>query len=171
MTNQERNMALQEAFGQLEQLCNQMYKDKHGVTAYIDEMKAKQPQGRFAVPHWDAVLKRLQQVRHVRNQISHGASFRDALATEMDVAFVRAFHASILKRQDPLALLRAHQQRTAAKPRPVAATPPKPQPQPLPKAVSKPKKESSGYGLNIALTLIAVGLIVAICLVAAQIFS
>ena len=99
MTHMEQNMALVEAFGQLEQLCNQIYKDKHGVTAYIDEMTAKQLQGRFVVSHWNAALNRLKELRHKRNKLSHGeVNFQTPYATDMDVQFLRAFYQLILKR-------------------------------------------------------------------------
>ena len=139
MTHMEQNMALVEAFGQLEQLCNQIYKDKHGVTAYIDEMTAKQLQGRFVVSHWNAALNRLKELRHKRNKLSHGeVNFQTPYATNMDVQFLLAFRQLILKRADPLAQL--HQAENSKKHPPVPRT----------YAAPPAKKEKGGNGCLIA---------------------
>ena len=153
MNHTERNMALVEAFGQLEQLCNQIYKDKHGVTAYIDEMTAKQLQGRFVVSHWNAALNRLKELRHKRNKLSHGeVNFQTPYATDMDVQFLRAFYQLILKRADPLAQL--HQAESSKK-RP-----------PVPRTYAAPpgKTEKSGMGCLIAVA-VTLGIMVAAVLI------
>lgn len=107
MTNKDCNMALVEAFGRLEQLCNQRYGGRHGVTDYIEDMKAHCLPGTDSVAHWEDTLQRLKDVRHKRNKLSHGeASFQERWATEADVRFLEAFRQNILRQTDPLALCR-----------------------------------------------------------------
>ena len=136
MNHTERNMALVEAFGKLEQLCNQIYGGKHGVSDYIDDMANRS--GPHS-PHWGAALRRLKEVRHKRNKLSHGeVSFQTSYATEQDVQFLRAFYQLILKRADPIAQLH----RAQAAPKGPAASKAKP--------TSPAKKEKGGNGCLIA---------------------
>lgn len=102
----ELNTTLVERFGELEQLCNQIYNAHHGVTNYIDEMESLSFRGNVVVSDWDYYFKRLKEVRHKRNQLSHGKiSFNDQWADEDDICFVINFKSIIMNQTDPLSLL------------------------------------------------------------------
>lgn len=106
MTYTELNATLVECFGDLEQLCNQIYHEHHGVTNYIEDMKAHAYRGVRCVPGWDSMLRQLTEVRHKRNQLSHGkVSFNHSYATSEDISFINDFRQSILSQTDPLATL------------------------------------------------------------------
>ncbi len=103
------NTDLVECFGELENLCNQIYGPTHGVTNYIEEMKSRDFSGRAIVPKWDYQLNRLKEVRHKRNQLAHSkVSFREPYATVDDIRFVVDFRNSILNQTDPIALHYKH---------------------------------------------------------------
>ena len=107
MENTERNMLLVERFGDLERLCNQIYADRHGVTIYIDEMRNISMQAAYVVPDWARFLKRLTDVRHKRNKLTHGeVSFSQQWAEESDIEFLEDFREDLLRQRDPLALYR-----------------------------------------------------------------
>lgn len=61
------------SYKHLEKLCGDMLNDRHGVSAYIDEMLNK-PRGTYHVGGWDNDLKQLKHYRWVRNQIVHEPS-------------------------------------------------------------------------------------------------
>lgn len=105
MTCVELNTDLVECFGELENLCNQIYGPIHGVSNYINEMKSRDFSGRIIVPDWDYKLNRLIEVRHKRNRLSHGeVSFREQWANKDDISFVVDFRNSILNQTDPITL-------------------------------------------------------------------
>ena len=107
----EENTRLVECFGKLEQLCSQIYGEKHGVTSYINDMTAKSSIGWGTVNGWEKYLSTLKEVRHKRNQLSHGeVSFEEWYATEEDIRFIEEFERSILTQTDPLSMLRKKQQ-------------------------------------------------------------
>ena len=100
------NTKLIEAFSQLEKICNDIYGDKHGVTLYIDEMKNENIAGARYVQGWRDDLEALVDVRHKRNQLSHGeVSFDEPYSSDDDILFLANFKRRILKQTDPLALL------------------------------------------------------------------
>ncbi len=105
MRNTKRNALLVEYFGDLEQVCNQIYNETHGVTTYINEMKDLEYVGARSVKGWDYDLKRLKEIRHKRNKLSHGeVSFREEWAEKDDLEFLLDFHKRILNRTDPVTL-------------------------------------------------------------------
>ena len=105
MTRRKLNTLLVEYFGDLEQECNQIYNDTHGVTTYINEMKDLESQGVPKVKDWSASLKRLKEIRHKRNKLSHGEiSFREEWAEKEDLEFLLAFRKKVLNQTDPIAL-------------------------------------------------------------------
>lgn len=107
MDYQEWNMMLMEAFGDLERLCNQIYGCKHGVTVYIEEMEQRGINGAGIVPGWIQSYKRLKDIRHKRNKLSHGeVSFFQRWAEEEDVRFAEFFREQIMNGTDPLATYR-----------------------------------------------------------------
>lgn len=107
MENSERNIMLVERFGDLERICNQIYGDHHGVTCYIEDMKALGIRAAYTVPGWTQSLERLQEIRHKRNMLTHGeVSFSRPWAEQQDISFLEAFRERILTRTDPLAVYR-----------------------------------------------------------------
>ena len=105
MTYTQLNTSLVEKFGEVEKICNQSYNVNHGVTAYIDDMKINAGKGRMNVFDWDIVLKRLIDVRHKRNKLSHGeVPFDTPYATFEDIEFVVDFKRRLLAGSDPLAV-------------------------------------------------------------------
>ena len=103
MDNKNINIKLMEKFGELEQLCNQIYRDHHGVTIYIEEMKAINMNGEKNVPNWDRDLKKLIEIRDKRNKLSHGeVQFDKKWASKEDVEYAERFKKRILNQTDPL---------------------------------------------------------------------
>ncbi len=99
------NILLVEYFGDLEQVCNRIYNDTHGVTAYINEMRDLETQGAQSIKGWPEALKRLKEIRHKRNKLSHGeVSFREEWAEKEDIEFLIAFRKKVLNQTDPIAL-------------------------------------------------------------------
>ncbi len=104
MSHTEINAKLVEEFGNLERLCSQIYNEKHGVTCYIEEME-RTYSGSSRIANWEWDLKQLREIRHKRNNLSHGeVSFTSPWATEEDVDFIVKFRERILNCTDPLAL-------------------------------------------------------------------
>lgn len=109
MTYTRLNALLVEYFGELEQLCNQLYQQSHGVTVYIEEMMELKDHGAQVVRYWDYYLKRLKEIRHKRNKLSHGeVSFGEAWAEKEDLEFLQEFREKLLDQTDPIALYRKH---------------------------------------------------------------
>ncbi len=92
-------------FKQLEQLCQQIYNQPHGVTAYIDDMEATPQNIAFNVSGWKDDYYKLKRCRHIRNQLAHDTlSSTQPLSTAEDLAFIQNFRQRVMNRQDPLAL-------------------------------------------------------------------
>ena len=107
MSYQKLNVALMESFGALEQLCNQLYKDHHGVSRYIEKMEELEDKGSRYVDDWYTCYRHLKQIRYKRNKLSHGeVPFDSPFVEKEDVLFARDFRESILNATDPLARLR-----------------------------------------------------------------
>ncbi len=116
MTNNELNQRLIEQFSSLERLCNQIYDDIHGVTRYIDDMKNYDYRAKYVVPKWENSYKMLKEVRHKRNNLSHGNILFSEYYTEIDdINFINEFISSIYNQTDPLA---AYRNAIAPKPQP-----------------------------------------------------
>lgn len=119
MNCKDINYELIEKFGSLEKICNQIYDEKHGVTAYIDDMTKNNDSGEVYVRSWSDFLQGLKDVRHKRNQLSHGdVPFASDYVQENDLRFIDDFHELILTQKDPLTMLRKEnerRQKTAAK--------------------------------------------------------
>ncbi len=116
MSYTELNTLLVERFGDLERLCNQIYNAKHGVTNYIMEMEHLNLMSSALIADWTYILKRLKDVRHKRNKLSHGeVSFSDPWANEDDINFVVNFRNSIMTQTDPISLYTKHSKQKAVK--------------------------------------------------------
>ena len=105
----ELNAMLIEHFANLERLCNQIYGTHHGVNSYINEMENTHSTASAIIPGWRMSLLKLKDVRHKRNQLSHGeVPFSSQYATEDDINFLIDFRSNILGEADPLTLYRKH---------------------------------------------------------------
>lgn len=112
MNCKDINYELIEKFGALEKICNQIYGEKHGVTAYIDDMTENNNLGEVYVRGWSDFLQALKDIRHKRNQLSHGdVPFSSEYAQEDDLKFIDDFHELILTQKDPLTVLRKEHER------------------------------------------------------------
>ena len=100
------SMVFFEKFKDLEKICNEIYGKTGGVTEYINEMEKTSLYDSVKISGWEADLKELKRVRHIRNNMAHEGSFDSAECTEEDVAFLNSFHDRIFKAEDPLALKR-----------------------------------------------------------------
>lgn len=101
------NQELVEEFGRLEQLCNQIYGENHGVTSYIDDMDNLSASARYKVDNWDYYHKGLKEVRHKRNKLSHGeVSFSENYAEPEDIEFISDFYTLIMNSTDPISRYR-----------------------------------------------------------------
>ncbi len=106
----ELNVKFQEKYKRLDALCADIYCNKYfnqsGVTAYITEMENTRPQLCSHVYNWEATYKQLKHLRWVRNQLAHEAgTFEYEMCTEADIEWLSNFHAAILQRTDPLAVI------------------------------------------------------------------
>lgn len=103
------NQELVEEFGRLEQLCNQIYGENHGVTRYIEDMDNLPSSARYKVDGWDYYYKTLKLVRHKRNNLSHGeVLFNEKYAEPEDIQFISDFYKLILNSKDPISLCKKH---------------------------------------------------------------
>ncbi len=106
MTNKDLNLLLLEKFGELEQICNQSYNAMHGVSVYIEKMDNSNYIDRTEVPNWDYFFKKLKDIRHKRNRLSHGdVAFTDTCAEMDDLNFIIDFKKRILTKTDPLSII------------------------------------------------------------------
>lgn len=110
----DRNIAFDEAFKRLDNLCKDMYDAPKGVTSYIDHMKSVSPMESSRIAGWNIILRRLQELRHSRNQLAHQSGTWDAeMCTEADIEWLEDFYRCILDGTDPVARLgRYRRQRT-----------------------------------------------------------
>lgn len=115
------NDEFMEAFKHLDIICKDMFQADKGVTTYIDTMEQITNGARY-VPTWNTTLRRLKELRHIRNNHSHevGTSYTD-ICTPADIEWLNNFYAAIMNTTDPLAMYRkattSHQK--APTPRPV----------------------------------------------------
>ena len=101
---EELNIHFLEEYKRLDKLCKDAYGAEKGVSTYIDQMKAI---GRSNQDDWSSVLRRLIDLRHIRNQLTHDVGPMDyALCTDDDVEWLSDFHHRIMTQTDPLSLHR-----------------------------------------------------------------
>ncbi len=99
-------MSFIDSYKQLEKICNEIYKNNHGVSAYIDEMMSISFASRY-VSSWKDDLKRLKHYRWVRNQIVHEPGCTEEnMCDTADIQWLNNFYARIMTGNDPLALYR-----------------------------------------------------------------
>ena len=100
------NEEFMEAFKHLDKICKEIFNSEKGVTSYIEAME-KMTNGDRYVTNWDYVLKRLKNLRHIRNQYAHeiGSSYDNICAPE-DIEWLKSFYNEIMNTTDPLAQYR-----------------------------------------------------------------
>ena len=92
------------SYKQLEKLCNEIYHDSHGVSAYIDDMTNLSLDLRY-IPNRNDDLKQLKHYRWVRNQIVHEPDCTEENMCEPeDVVWIDNFYDRIMEQTDPLSL-------------------------------------------------------------------
>lgn len=92
-----------ETYKRFEALCGDLFSCRHGVSAYIVEMERTPDIWQCKVPGWKDDYYTLKHLRWLRNQLVHNPSAPGC--TDEDVRKLQTFHARILNRQDPLAVL------------------------------------------------------------------
>lgn len=107
------NDEFMESFKHLDKICKEIFDTEKGITAYIDSMESISNGSRY-VSNWNSTLKRLKELRHIRNTYAHeiGTSYED-ICSSYDIEWLDDFYRSIMNTTDPLALYR---QATAPKP-------------------------------------------------------
>ena len=111
-------MSFMNSYKQLEKLCNEIYHDSHGVSAYIDDMTNLSLDLRY-IPDRNDDLKQLKHYRWVRNQIVHEPDCTEENMCEYgDAQWIDDFYDRIMNQSDPLAMYRkATRPQPAAKPK------------------------------------------------------
>lgn len=95
-----------EKYKRLEKLCNDMYGASNGITLYINNMKEFSFHNYRNIPNWDADLKQLVRLRHIRNNLAHNeGAFAESICTQYDIEWIQSFYTRILNQSDPLAML------------------------------------------------------------------
>lgn len=95
-----------EEFKKLDKLCGNLYKEQHGITHYIDDMKAVPGLNYLDIPNWKMDLEQLIRLRHIRNHLAHTeGAFSENICTQKDIDWIQAFYQRILEQSDPIALL------------------------------------------------------------------
>ena len=108
-------MSFIDSYKQLEKICNEIYKNNHGITAYIDDMMSVSFASRY-VSSWQDDLKQLKHYRWVRNQIVHEPGCTEEnMCNTADIQWLNNFYSRIMTGNDPLTLYRkaTKQQNTA----------------------------------------------------------
>ena len=83
------------SYKRLEQLCNDMFNDKHGISIYIDKLSK--------IDDKDKDLKKLKHCRYFRNKIVHEPNCtEDNMCKPEDVKFLNDFYKKIKNHEDPL---------------------------------------------------------------------
>ena len=83
------------SYKRLEQLCNDMFNDKHGISIYIDKLSK--------IDDKDKDLKKLKHCRYLRNKIVHEPNCTEEnMCKPEDVKFLNDFYKRIKNHTDPL---------------------------------------------------------------------
>ncbi len=141
------------SYKRLEKLCNEIYGNNRGVSAYIDEMVRLTSASRY-IFSWDSDLKQLKHYRWIRNQIAHEPNCTEEnMCKYGDAEWLDGFHLRIMSGNDPLTLYRkAQNTQTVQRPK-----------QPKPSEYIPPKQEcSSSKPVGCLIGLVGILLIVAV---------
>lgn len=84
-----------DSYKRLEQLCNDMFNDKHGISIYIDKL--------FKIDNKNIDLKKLKHCRYLRNKIVHEPNcIEENMCKPEDIKFLNDFYKKIKNHADPL---------------------------------------------------------------------
>ena len=84
-----------DSYKRLEQLCNDMFNDKHGISIYIDKLSK--------IDDKNIDLKKLKHCRYLRNKIVHEPNCTEEnMCKPEDVKFLNDFYKRIKNHTDPL---------------------------------------------------------------------
>ena len=94
------NDEFMEAYKSLDKICREMFHGDKGVTAYIDKMQSIH-NGEKYVSSWNVTLRRLKELRHIRNNYAHeiGTIYTD-ICTQADIDWLNDFYDSIRHTED-----------------------------------------------------------------------
>lgn len=110
-----------EAFKRLDKVCCEMYMSEKGVTSYINDMVNVSQFEALSIANWDTDLRRLKQLRHLRNQLSHEiGTLNEDMCTQNDIDWLRSFYGRIFNQTDPLALLRIKREKNKQQVKPAS---------------------------------------------------
>lgn len=83
------------SYKRLEQLCNDMFNDKHGISIYIDKLSK--------IDNKNIDLKKLKHCRYLRNKIVHEPNCTEEnMCKPEDIKFLNDFYKKIKNHADPL---------------------------------------------------------------------
>ena len=88
-------MKFLDSYKRLEQLCNDMFDDKHGISIYIDKLSK--------IDNKNNDLKKLKHCRYLRNKIVHEPNCAEEnMCKSEDIKFLNDFYKRIKNHTDPL---------------------------------------------------------------------
>ena len=94
-------------FKKVSRICEDAYydpnSDKHGVSAYLQEMERNSATGKPLVQDWEFSYEELRRLRGLRNAFAHDTGYVEI--TQKDLDNLRAFHDMLISGDDPLAIL------------------------------------------------------------------
>ena len=100
------NYVLFDEFTKLNKTCITVYQLEEGILDYIALMAGVSSAYWDTVPDWGMDFEQLNRYQSMYHSLSQSMeAFQECLCQEEDVAWVRKFHARIIDRRDPLALL------------------------------------------------------------------
>lgn len=101
------NVEFQEEYKRLDALCQDLFSSSNGVTEYLREMEFTSQTYCRLVLDWNEYYQRLKHYRHIRNKLAHEVgAFDYEQCTKEDVLWLTNFYQMILRREDPLAVVR-----------------------------------------------------------------
>lgn len=158
------------SYKHLDKICGEVYNDRRGISAYIDEMSVIS-NGDFYVVGWEEDLKRLKHYRWVRNQIAHDTSCTEEnMCIPEDARWIDGFYRRIMNQTDPLALYRKATQTRNATIKRNRNAPETNNSQTVEKkleayfADNEPVENTSGKEIAVAVAITVVAVAVALCL-------
>lgn len=105
MTNVDNTVFLEE-FKCLEQLCNDCFGVRNGVSTYIDEMESCSQFYTYKISEWRNDLHRLRKLRHIRNKLTHEVGTLDMNLCDVDdILWLKNFYNRIIEQNDPLSIV------------------------------------------------------------------
>ena len=94
-------------FKKVSHICEDAYyvpnSDKHGVSAYLQEMDQNFASGKSLVHNWQSSYEELKRLRRLRNDFAHDTLYEEITQEDLDSLCV--FHDMLISGDDPLAIL------------------------------------------------------------------